>query len=135
MAERNKGDRASATRIPELVAEHEKHLLSEWVNFQLAAVTRRADLMNENELREQSRRFLGLFRAGLQSQENAHDIDGSSWSEARELLSDISRSRAAQGFTPRETATFVFSLKEPLFDLFRSAIRTTPQDSHARIGP
>jgi len=41
----------------------------------------------------------------------------------RELLEDFSRSRAVQGFTPSQTATFVFSLKEPLFTLLRHEIK------------
>jgi rsbT co-antagonist protein RsbR len=32
------------------------------------------------------------------------------------MLADVSRSRALQGFSPTETATFIFSLKEPLFN-------------------
>ncbi|HUN99147.1 MAG TPA: RsbRD N-terminal domain-containing protein, partial [Bradyrhizobium sp.] len=39
-----------------------------------------------------------------------------SFAPLREFLGDISRSRAVQGFSPSETATFVFSLKQPLFD-------------------
>jgi rsbT co-antagonist protein RsbR len=37
----------------------------------------------------------------------------------RELLSEISASRATLGFSPRETALFVFSLKQPLFETFQ----------------
>jgi rsbT co-antagonist protein RsbR len=37
----------------------------------------------------------------------------------REVLEDFSRARATQGFSPTETAVFVFSLKEPLFDMLR----------------
>ena len=40
----------------------------------------------------------------------------------RELLEDVSRGRAAQGISPSETATFVFSFKEPLFELLRRSI-------------
>jgi rsbT co-antagonist protein RsbR len=40
----------------------------------------------------------------------------------RELLSDLSRTRARQGFSPIETATFVFSLKQSLFERLRAAI-------------
>jgi rsbT co-antagonist protein RsbR len=36
----------------------------------------------------------------------------------RELLADISAARATQGFNPRETTLFIFSLKQPLFDVF-----------------
>jgi rsbT co-antagonist protein RsbR len=42
-------------------------------------------------------------------------------SGAREFLTDISKTRARQGFTPSETATFVFSLKQPLFERIRTA--------------
>lgn len=35
------------------------------------------------------------------------------------MLSSISRSRSLKGFTPSETATFVFSLKQPLFNRLR----------------
>jgi rsbT co-antagonist protein RsbR len=41
----------------------------------------------------------------------------------REFLADLSRSRVKQGFTPSETAVFVFSLKEPLFARMRAAIK------------
>jgi rsbT co-antagonist protein RsbR len=32
------------------------------------------------------------------------------------MLADISRSRALRGFSPSETASFIFSLKQPLFN-------------------
>jgi rsbT co-antagonist protein RsbR len=40
----------------------------------------------------------------------------------RELLEEISRARALRGFTPSQTATFVFSLKEPLFTALREEV-------------
>jgi rsbT co-antagonist protein RsbR len=52
---------------------------------------------------------------------------GPAWSEPRNLLGEISRSRALQGFTSTETATFVFSLKEPLLTLLRDEIRSNAQ--------
>ncbi|HSD11834.1 MAG TPA: STAS domain-containing protein [Candidatus Binatia bacterium] len=118
---------AITTRIPEIVRDHEKDLLSQWLSQQLAEPSLRAGLMKESELREHSQRFLALFRAGLQGMDGALDIDASAWSEARELLSDISRSRARQGFTPSETATFVFSLKQPLFEKLRAVYAKDPE--------
>jgi rsbT co-antagonist protein RsbR len=38
------------------------------------------------------------------------------------LLDELSRARLVQGFSPSETATFVLSLKEPLFELLRREI-------------
>jgi rsbT co-antagonist protein RsbR len=43
------------------------------------------------------------------------------------LLEDLSRDRAVQGFSPTETATFIFSLKEPLFALLREELRDDPE--------
>jgi len=50
------------------------------------------------------------------------DISGPAWADVRSLLTRISDSRARQGFSPTETATFVFSLKQPLFDVLQAAV-------------
>jgi rsbT co-antagonist protein RsbR len=39
------------------------------------------------------------------------------------MLGGVSRSRAMQGFSPSETATFVFSLKQPLFVRLRQEVK------------
>jgi rsbT co-antagonist protein RsbR len=104
-------------RIPEVLKKYERELLADWMEQQLAAVTLRRDLMNEIELQEQSREFLSFFREALQSGDAS--ITGTAWTNTRELLSTISRLRAQQGFSPLETATFIFSLKQPLFDRLR----------------
>ena len=53
------------------------------------------------------------------------DISDPRWAAVRELLTDLSRTRATRGFTPTETATFVFSLKEPLFAALRGNATAT----------
>jgi rsbT co-antagonist protein RsbR len=40
------------------------------------------------------------------------------------MLERLSRSRGLQGFSPSETATFVFSFKQPLFDALRRSAGT-----------
>lgn len=85
---------------------------------------RRDDLMPESELRQQCGSFVDALAAGA-STGNA-DADSPAWDQVRQLLASISRSRAMQGFTPRQTATFVFSLKRPLFDQLR---RETGKDA------
>src|SRR5262245_32851527 len=74
--------------------------------------------MNDTELQEQSHEFLGFFREALQGGD-VSDVTGAAWTNTRELLGNVSRSRAQQGFSPSETATFVFSLKQPLFERLR----------------
>ena len=110
----------ATSKLSDVLATHEANILDEWVKAQLAAPTLRADLMNERELREQSTRFVRLLRAAT-SAGAAADVRAPAWAPAREFLDQISSSRAAQGFSPSETATFVFSLKEPLFACLQRA--------------
>src|SRR5215475_10702425 len=100
--------------LSDAVVKYEGEILSSWMDAQLGALTLRRDLMRDDELREQSRRFLQLFAQALQRQGSALDVEGAAWNDARALLEEISRSRALQGFSPSETATFVFSLKQPV---------------------
>jgi rsbT co-antagonist protein RsbR len=104
--------------IRSLLASQEKEVLADWIQNQLASTTVRGDLMKEAELREQSREFLSLLQKAVQSG-SLDRIDEPHWAPVREFLQTISRSRAHQGFSPRETATFVFSLKQPLFARLR----------------
>jgi rsbT co-antagonist protein RsbR len=55
------------------------------------------------------------------------DVTGSEWQAVREYLDGISRSRAVQGFSSSETATFVFSLKKPLFARIRRLVADDPK--------
>jgi rsbT co-antagonist protein RsbR len=108
------------SKIPEILREHETDILAVWMKQQLASIGRRHELMKESELREQSAEFLHLLGSAAHNG-NMADIHGGSWNGVREMLARISRSRARQGFTPSETATFILSLKEPLFAYLRSS--------------
>ena len=114
---------ATATLVGELVRKHEQQILEQWLAQQQSATLARADLMKERELREQSRDFLQQFTAALQ--QDSQNTETSAWKPVKDLLANLSRSRATQGFTPAETATFVFSLKQPLFDLLRRESKET----------
>jgi rsbT co-antagonist protein RsbR len=117
---------AAGKTIRTILSSQEKELLADWTQNQLASASLRGDLMKESELREQSREFLNLFRAAAQS--GAVDrIDSSEWAPVRDFLQGVSRSRAHQGFTPTETAMFVFSLKQPLFARLRTALGNDTQ--------
>ncbi|MDB5807888.1 MAG: anti-sigma-factor antagonist [Betaproteobacteria bacterium] len=93
-------------------------LLDAWMKGQAHALISRKDLIKENELRDQSRKFLAVVRTAVEKGAGS-DIKSDVWDEARDYLKSISSSRALQGFTPTETAMFVFSLKEPVFDRLR----------------
>ena len=105
------------TSLAQLFQKHQQQILEEWIRQQLGAASLRSDLLKESELREQSREFLKNFIDAAQA--GTEDLNAPSWKPAKEVLSSISRSRAAQGFSPSETAMFVFSLKQPLFEVLK----------------
>jgi rsbT co-antagonist protein RsbR len=108
------------SKVAQLLRQHERDVLQQWLSYQISATTMRPDLVKESDLREQSRKFLQLFIDLVQH--NGDDQNTEEWKSIKDLLADLSRSRAAQGFSPSETATFVFSLKQPMFDMLRRGL-------------
>ena len=103
--------------LASLVAERQEVILARWREL-LTAAGGGGGRIKDAELQKQCRDFLTAFRQGLGSASSSAIEDG--FTSARDLLSEVSRSRAIQGFTPSETAMFVFSLKEPLFEELRA---------------
>ncbi len=106
------------SQIPELLRKNESELLRDWMKEQLRSTGRRADLIKETELQQQSAEFLSLLQAASQNGDFTN-VQSKAYAPVRELLADISRSRARQGFSSSETAQFVFSFKQPLFSVLR----------------
>src|ERR1700754_1455673 len=100
--------------LPQLIAKHRDALLNAWLDQQRAA--NRGSGEDQAELRDYSTRFLDSLRAAATAGQ-FEDITTASWAEARHVLEEVSRARALRGATPTQTATFVFSLKAPLFEL------------------
>ncbi len=107
---------SETARIGEIVRRYEADILADWLRQQMVSTAVRGNLLRESELREQSRAFLAAFRDAL---ETGEDTSASGWAPVRDFLNEISRTRTRQGFTSVETATFVFSLKLPLFTRLR----------------
>jgi rsbT co-antagonist protein RsbR len=106
------------THIPQLLADNEKNLLHDWIEAQKKAGGLRGSQISEAELTDNSRRFLAALR-GNAAAGQLTDINGPMWEQTRAVLDEVSQSRALLGFTPGQTAAFVFSLKEPVFALLR----------------
>jgi len=111
-------------KVEDIIKKNEKKILENWIKAQLENIdTLRRDLISETDLRTESlnflREFIKAIRLGIKE-----DISGPEYDKIREFLIKISRSRAVQGFTPSETATFVFSLKEALLPFMQEAYKT-----------
>jgi len=106
--------------IPRILKAHQAEILSEWVRQQ-RSLGGRLGAASESELKAQSSDFL----SGLQSATehgNITDVAGPVFTRLRETLTTLSRARGQQGYSPAETASFVLSLKRPIFDRLRKEL-------------
>lgn len=104
---------SSNSKILEILNNYEAEFLADWLQQQLSSEFR-PDLITEVQLRKECQNFIECFIEALKYG-NLSDINANSWRNVREVLTDVSRTRSKKGFTPSETATFIFSLKQPLF--------------------
>jgi len=105
-------DRALTTAV---FAQREAELLREWLRSlkENGALTKGASGGAVFEA-ECASLLKQLKVALLTGQE---DVEAAEFEPVRELLATIARNRASLGFTPKETALFVFSLKQPISDI------------------
>jgi rsbT co-antagonist protein RsbR len=101
--------------VAALVGANEAAILPEWLGLQKKSGVLDTGRISEAELNSQSQNFLHLFRDALS--QGASTVSSSAYDPVRAMLGDLSKSRALQGFSPSETAMFVFSLKQPLFNV------------------
>ncbi|MGA2113789.1 MAG: STAS domain-containing protein [Bryobacteraceae bacterium] len=103
--------------------KREQEITNRWIEQQQAA-SRQLTAAERDQINRQSREFVGALKSALQR--NSSDISAPDWTGVREFLVDLSSRRAKDGYTPRETAMFVFSLKQPLFSALRSELGADP---------
>jgi len=111
-----------SSSLSTIFAQHEEEILNEWLR-EMSDSTRRADLIQSAELRGQCAQLLKLMG---QAASSSSSLQSPAWQPVRDMLGEVSRARALQGFTPSETAMFVFSLKKPLFMQIRQAFGNQP---------
>ena len=120
---------SAVSPLPRLLREHQAEVLKDWTARQAQSVATRRDLISDAELSRDSSQFLDAFTQALESGDPERQT-GANWDQLHEMLKNLSMSRARKGFTPTETATFVFSLKPSVFDLIRRSLKTP--DEHNR---
>jgi rsbT co-antagonist protein RsbR len=111
---------APASVLANLLHKHEPEILEEWIALQRASIGQRSEVLSRTQLHEQSRGVLALLRSAVA--EAGSDINAPGYASLRQRLDELSVERARQGYSPSETATFVFSLKQPLFSRLRSEL-------------
>lgn len=106
------------TDLAEIISQNAETIRQRWIAEMSQSVVR-TDLISKAEIEEQSRAILDALVEGVKTS-GTQNIAGAGWNTTRELLTDITASRARQGFSPVDVATFILSLKQPLFTAIRA---------------
>jgi rsbT co-antagonist protein RsbR len=117
--------KANKDSLAGVIRKFEAQLLAEWTQAQAAGATRR-DQVHDAETRTVSRDFLAAMVEAMTVSDSL-DVRAEPWSRVRDILTDMSAARAQQGHSPTQTATFVFSLKRPLFERLRQEMGADAQ--------
>ncbi|GAA4241307.1 STAS domain-containing protein [Actinomadura meridiana] len=104
-------DGSDETPITALLRSRREPILDRWIGLVSEAVRGR---ITEGEIRLELTELYDLV-------EQAFSADGTAAGELRAALSEISRSRARQGFSPKETAVSVFALKKAMYEQVRAS--------------
>ncbi|WP_266206288.1 STAS domain-containing protein [Pontibacter kalidii] len=112
--------------IAQILQSNRKKILENWMQNQLADTSLRDDLISNEELRRQSDELInGLSRATAGG--NVDNIYAPEYEQVVEILSDISITRARQGFSPRETGMYVLSLKQAVTTVLEEKYNEQPE--------
>ena len=119
------------SRLPEILRQHESEINSNWLREMTSAV-RRSDLLSEKQLQGESKELLSAIVEGARSGDVAN-LENPAWDHAKELLQSISARRAQSGFSPSETATYILSLKRPIFEAIRKELGAKADELFSEI--
>jgi rsbT co-antagonist protein RsbR len=106
------------SRLPEAFEKREQEITDQWIEQQ-QTTGRKLSAAEREQASRQSREFVRALKSALQ-RNSSGDISGPDWTSVRDFLADLSSRRAKDGYTPTETASFVFSIKQPLFLALRA---------------
>jgi rsbT co-antagonist protein RsbR len=110
-------------RLVDMISESAKYILADW----LARVATSPDpRLPAEDLEAQCEAIVSSLARACRDG-NLTDIEGPSFTKLREIIVDLSLTRALQGFAATETATFILSLKAPLFARLRAVLASEPE--------
>ncbi|HEX8185055.1 MAG TPA: STAS domain-containing protein [Blastocatellia bacterium] len=124
-------DNAVPTNTPNprtiaVLAQRENEILEAWIENRINSSDFRETLISGEELRSDSQSFLRAFIRAV-ADSNVEEMRGKEFNSIRRLLLEISEARAAQAFSPSETAFYVFSLKETILPFLRDEYQKDPE--------
>ncbi len=114
-----------ALNISELLAKKEREILDAWTKAQADVAALKKGLITEKQLREESARFMGILSRAVAG--GNLDITAPEYDEVNRFLGSLSGTRASLGFSPSETAGYIFSLKDTVFRFLQEEFSDRPE--------
>ena len=116
----------------QLIQRKKKTILESWISNQLSGHGLHDDLISNEELHKQSEELLEELGKAMASG-NTDNIYALEYEPVTEILSDISITRARQGFSPRETGLYVLSLKQALAETLEQQLADQPDQLYKEM--
>ncbi len=109
---------SSQTRMAAYMRDHQDKVVGRWTELVVAS------LRGRSSAAEVRRELDDLYSLVVRAMSGA---DEQAAGELRAVLTELSGSRARNGFTPRETALGVFALKDAVYELMADAADPVPE--------
>jgi rsbT co-antagonist protein RsbR len=107
---------SSNNKLSDVFEKRENEIASKWLELQFAG-GRKLSPAAQTEAGRRSREFLNALKNA--TRRSGAGINGADWAPVKDVLTDLSAGQAKEGYSPSETASFVFSLKQPVFMALR----------------
>jgi rsbT co-antagonist protein RsbR len=111
---------SSKNKLSEVLDKHEQQIATDWLDRQ-ASANRRLSGAEQQEVTRQSREFLAAVKTAARADGTA-DPSAPAFAPVRDFLIDFSSARAKGGYSSSETASFIFSMKKPVFEALRKEL-------------
>jgi rsbT co-antagonist protein RsbR len=110
MANKSAAQPGQARHVVDLLATRRDEILNLWIKERLDSDEFRDELISKKELRQQSQQIVDMLAEAIRDS-NGADFDDPAFDALRDLLNRISHARAVKGYTAKENATYVLSLR------------------------
>ena len=105
----------------QILPKKQNEILDLWMKQQLKDEGLRDDLMTSDDLKKDSGELLTVLLAVIKKNDFSN-VESAEFDKVNEVLAGISMTRAKNGFSPRETAYFVLSLKDAVIPVLEKNI-------------
>jgi rsbT co-antagonist protein RsbR len=115
----------SNRNLATILATRSQEITDRWLELQ-AASSKRLSALERQEAERKSRDLVAALATAVRDG-HLDDYSHPQWRHATGILTDISATRAINGYSPSETATYIFSLKDPLFTVVTEELKDDPE--------